>query len=227
MQDISAAALYLVAKLSFQPQTTRALLNVYAYLTSDISPLSLDSTNLPSSKPQDLSIFTLSEGQYLAARQRLYHNESLVLRTLAYDTHVVPPHSLALTYLQTLGLLPPKPTEKSHDLAAQTIKLLNSSLLSPQLLHLTHQPSALAVAAIYLAARQTGVKLADGQWWCVWDVEREELGFLVMSLGSLQGFVEQERAYWKDRRVPVTADEVVNEIKRREDEEKDRAEREF
>ena len=207
----------MIAKLSFQPQTTRALLNVYAYLTSDVSPLDTDSSQLSSSRPEDLTSYTLSEGEYLAARQRLFHDESLILRTLSYTTHVVLPHPLALTYLQTLRLLPPAPTEKSHDLAAQTIALLNSALLSPQLLYLTHQPHALAVAAVYLAARQVGVKLADSQWWCAWDVGREELGFLVMSLGSLQGFAKKEKEYRDNRRVPATAEEVRKEMKRRDD----------
>ena len=207
----------MTAKLSFQPQTTRTLLNVYAYLVSEVSPLDMDATKLSLSKPRDPSLYTLSEGEYFTARQNLFNNESLILRSLSYTTHAVLPHSLALTYLQTLGLLPSAPTEKSHDLAAQTIALLNSALLSPQLLYLTHQPSALAVGAIYLAARQTSIKLADSQWWCAWDVGREELGFLVMSLGSLQGFVEKEKEYWLNRSVPVTAEEVKNETKRRQD----------
>lgn len=212
LQDVSAASLYLTAKLSFQPQTTRALLNVYACLTSEIFSLDMNPFNVPSSKPQDLSSYTLSEGEYLTARQQLLHCESLILRTLSYTTHAVLPHSLALTYLQTLGLLPSNPTKASHDLAARTIAILNSALLSPQLLYLTHQPNALATAAIYLAARQCGVKLAEGQWWCVWDIDREELGFLVMSLGSLQGFAAQENEYWRDRRVPMTAGEVKTEV---------------
>ena len=216
LQDMSAASLYMTAKLSFLPQTTRALLNVYAYLTSDSSPLNGGISKLALSKPQDASSYTLSDGEYFTARQQLYHAESIILRTLSYNTRVVLSHPLALTYLQTLGLLTPTVTEESRNLAARTIALLNTALLSPQLLYLTHQPTALAVAAIYLAARELGVKLADGQWWCIWDVGREELGFLVMSLGSLQGFVEQETAYWKGRRIPVTAKEVKDEIDKRE-----------
>ena len=205
----------MTAKLSFQPQTTRAVLNVYAYLASDISPLVADLSAIPSSKPKSASTYTLSEGDYLSTRQQLLNGESRILRTLAYTTQAVLPHTLALTYLQTLGLLPANPTTTSHDLAAKTMALLNSALLSPQLLYLTHQPNALAVAAIYLAAREVGAKLADDQWWCVWDVDREELGFLVMSLGSLQGFVEQEKRFWDNDRVPLTPQEVREEIERR------------
>jgi len=55
------------------------------------------------------------------------------------------------------------------------------------MLYLTHQPNALAVAAIYLAARQEEVSLPSVEWWEVFDVEREELGFLVVAFLSLEG----------------------------------------
>jgi cyclin L len=202
----------MTAKLSFHPQTTRALLNVYAYLTSPFSPLNNYSSDDLVSKP-DPSSYTLTEGEYFSSRTSFLKAESIILRTLSYQTKVVLPHSLALTYLQTLGLIPPAPTKESHALARRTLEILNSALLSPQLLYLTHQPNALAVAAIYLAARQTGVRLADGQWWCVWDVGREELGFLVVSFGSLQSFVENEKKVWKDRKIPLTKQEIDMEAK--------------
>lgn len=71
------------------------------------------------------------------------------------------------------------------------VRHLNGALLSPQLLYLTHQPNALAVAAIYLAARENDVKLPEGEWWEVFDVEREELGFLVVGMRSLEGWVRE------------------------------------
>ena len=183
---------------------------------SPVSPLLIGPSNGASPKPPDPGVYTLTEGEYLSARTVLFQCESRVLRALSYKTRVVLPHQLALTYLQTLSLLPPASTAQSHALAKATLELLNSALLSPQLLYLTHQPNALAIAAIYLAARYTGVKLADGQWWCVWDVGREELGFLVMSLGSLQGFVDNDRKDWEGRKIPLTAEEVALEMKYRE-----------
>lgn len=58
------------------------------------------------------------------------------------------------------------------------------------MLYLTHQPSSLATAAIYLAARETGVKMPDVEWWEVFDCDREELGFLVVGMKSLEGLVK-------------------------------------
>jgi hypothetical protein len=65
------------------------------------------------------------------------------------------------------------------------------------MLYLTHQPNALATAAVYLSAREEGVRLPDVAWWEVFDVEREALGFLVVGMGSLEGFVESERKRWE------------------------------
>jgi cyclin L len=69
------------------------------------------------------------------------------------------------------------------------IEYLNSGLLSPQMLYLTHQPSALAVAAIYNAAKDVGAKMPECEWWEVFDVDREDLGFLVMGMRSLEGSI--------------------------------------
>lgn len=66
-------------------------------------------------------------------------------------------------------------------------------LLSPQLVYLTHQPNALAVAAIYAAARDEGVRLPACEWWEVFDVDREELGFLVVAMRSLDGHLSRLR----------------------------------
>lgn len=132
----------------------------------------------------------------------------MILRTLGFDTHVALPHTIALTYLQTLGVARPA-------VSRRVIEHLNTALLSPQLLYVTHQPNALAVAAIYLAAREEAVKLVDGEWWEVFDVDREELGFLVVGMRSMEGFMRSERERWKNKLIPMVVDEVEAEIERR------------
>ena len=160
----------------------------------------------------------MSESAYLLARSALFSNESEILRRISFTTHVTTPHHLALTYLQTLGVLPSPPTVKSRNLAQRTLAHLNTALFSPQLLYLTHQPPALAVAAIYLAAREVGVKLAREEWWEVFDVEREELGFLVVGLGSVENWAREERDRWEGREggCPLTPKALELEIKSRE-----------
>ena len=167
---------------------------VYTYLLSSTASLRKDAS------PPDPESYYLSEGTYLSLRNTLFQNETLILRTLSYTMHVSLPHPLALTYLQTLSVLPSPPTPRSRALATRAIAHLNTALFSPQLLCLTHQPNALAVAAIYLSAREVGVKLPGVEWWEVFDVDREALGFLVVGLGSVERWVERERENWSGER---------------------------
>jgi hypothetical protein len=117
---------------------------------------------------------------------------------------------LAITYLQTLDVFNSK--EKGKAVAKRTIEYLNTALLSPQMLYLTHQPSSLATAAIYLAARDQGHKLVDAEWWEVFDCEREELGFLAVGMGSLEGIVRREMERWGERGI-ITRLAVRDELK--------------
>ncbi|KAJ5319167.1 Cyclin C/H/T/L [Penicillium brevicompactum] len=209
VKDVSAAALYLTAKLSFQPTSPRSVLNVYTFLLSkDASPLWFVRQGGSPEAPPSPETYILSEGGYQATRQILLHTEAVILRTLGFDTHVALPHTIALTYLQTLGLSNPAVSQR-------TLQHLNAALLSPQLLYVTHQPNALAVAAIYLASREEGAKLVDSDWWEVFDVDREELGFLVVGMKSMEGFTRVELSLWNNRSIPMIPDEVDAEIERR------------
>ena len=203
----------MIAKISALPQSPRSILNVYAYLLAH--PLSSISEADLVFKKSDSEGYYLSEGSYQIARTTLLRTESVLLHSFSFITTVALPHHLALTYLQTLGVLPPNPTLKSSALAARTLAHLNTALLSPQLLYLTHQPSALAVAAIYLAARETGVKLPGTEWWKVFDVDREDLGFLVVALKSCEGWVQREKETWSQGKCPLTVEEVEAEMKKR------------
>ncbi|KAL5337176.1 cyclin-like protein [Aspergillus crustosus] len=208
VKDVSAAALYLTAKLSFQPTSPRSILNVYRFLLSkEASPLWFVNPKGSPDKPTPQHYY-LTEGRYQAQRLVLLRIESVILRTLGFYTHVALPHTITLTYLQTLGVSSPA-------VAQRAFEHLNSSLLSPQLLYLTHQPNALAVAAIYLSAREKGVKLVDGEWWEVFDVDREDLGFLVVAMQSMEGFAGAESDKWKGRILPLDVEEVDAEIERR------------
>ena len=169
--------------------------NVYAYLVSPSSPLWL-TNSVHRSEPVDPRTFYVSEGAYEKEKQKIFTAESIILSSIGFDTRVVLPHKMALTYLQALGVSKPR-------LAARVLEHLNSGLLSPQMLYLTHQPNALAGAAIYLAARETDTKLVDGNWWEVFDVDREDLGFLVLAYSSLPGFVEAEKEKWEKQAVPL------------------------
>lgn len=206
-QDVSAASIYVTAKL-YGPVTPRSVINVYAYLLSpEASPLWFVNPNPPTEKPAPETYY-VSEGTFQSQRMELFKLETIILRTLGFDTRIVIPHTVALTYLQTMNATSPK-------LAKRVFQHLNSALLSPQLLYVTHQPNALAVAAIYLAAREVGVKMVEEEWWEVFDVDREELGFLVVAMNSMEGFAKAEKDSWAGRSIPLTVEAVEAEMKRR------------
>ncbi|RDA95008.1 hypothetical protein CP533_2109 [Ophiocordyceps camponoti-saundersi (nom. inval.)] len=182
--EASAAAIYLVAKLGPMPRSPRDVANVYAYLISRHSPLfgAGEADN-------EVESFYQPEGDYYAFSQRMLVLEARILYSLSFDTHVALPHPLAVTYLQTLDFL----SRPKAQVSLRTMQYLNTALLSPQMLYLTHQPHALATAAIYNAARDLGAKMPDCDWWEVLDVDREELGFLVVAMRSMEG-------WWRKRK---------------------------
>lgn len=166
-------------------------------------------------KHDDREAYYVSEGNYQIQRDQLAKMEMIVLGVLGYETHVALPYKLCINYLQALDVFTNR--EDASLVAKRAFSHLNSALFSPQLLYLTHQPPPLATAAIYLAAREVGVKLPDVEWWEVFDTDREELGFLVVAMISMENFVKQEKAVWGTRAIPMTLDDVEAEVIRRKD----------
>lgn len=168
------------------PRSTRDFSNVYGYLLSANCQFFRNNEPPPSKDPPS---YHQHEDEYLAFQTRMLALEARILWALSFDTHVSLPHPLAVTYLQTLDFLG-QPKEK---IGRRTVEYLNTSLLSPQMLYLTHQPHALATAAIYNAAKDLGAKAPECAWWEVFDVDREELGFLVVGMRSLEGWAKAQR----------------------------------
>lgn len=195
--DTSAATLYLTAKLSSHPVSVRDICNAYTYLWSDSSPLFRRQPS-PQQQPPEPTAYTPTDSQKTSFHNRLLSLEARILYTLGFDTHVALPHPLAITYLQALEFF----NHSKSEIGSLTIKYLNTALLSPQMLYLTHQPNALAVAAVYNAARDLGAKMPDTSWWEVFDCDREELGFLVVGMRSLEGWVgkmrEDGKGVWEE-----------------------------
>ncbi|TGO25837.1 hypothetical protein BPAE_0071g00080 [Botrytis paeoniae] len=205
--DVSAATLYLTAKVSASPRSFRSITNVYAYLLSQSATLT--NSCVPENNP---SSYYLSESAYITYRTRLLNIEGQVLNALGFNTHVALPHPLAITYLQTLDIFSPAHKNGSGKaVAKKTIQYLNTALLSPQMLYLTHQPCALAVAAIYLAAKEEGIKMPEDEWWEVFDVEREELGFLVVGMRSLEGVARRGKEIFGEKMM-IAEDDIMKEL---------------
>ncbi|KAJ4425144.1 hypothetical protein N0V82_000199 [Gnomoniopsis sp. IMI 355080] len=208
--DVSAACMFLIAKLGPRPRTPRDICNVYAYLLSSSSSFMHDKGATPPTN--DPASYYLSESEYFDFHNRVLALEARILYSLSFDTHVALPHPLAVTYLQALEFCNcPK-----EGISKRVVEYLNTALLSPQLLYLTHQPNMLAVAAIYNAAKDIGAKMPECEWWEVFDVEREELGFLVVAMRSLEGWVRKQREHcpWMSDGM-VKRKVVQEELKRR------------
>ena len=158
------------------------------------------------------SSWHLPEAQYETGRNTLYEIEAHILRVLGFQIHVALPHTLCVNYLQTLDVFQ---SSVGTLVAKAAFEHINTALLSTQLLYLAHQPSAIATAAIYLAAKDVGVKLPEVEWWEVFDLDREELGFLVVALRSAEGFARAEQQKWNRRKAPTSVEELQAEIERR------------
>lgn len=169
------------------PRSTRDVSNVYAYLLSPNSAFLRPPS--PETATNDPSSYYQTEDQYYKFQQSMLALEARILYSLSFNVHVALPHGLAVTYLQALDFL----SHPRHDIALRASQYLTTALLSPQLLYLTHQPHALATAAIYNAARDLGAAMPECAWWEVFDVDREELGFLVVGMRSLDGWIRTRK----------------------------------
>lgn len=210
-QQVSASSLYLITKLSAYPKSARSLINVYTYLTSLPSTF-FDLEQLHQKPPE--SRYYVSEGTYERRRASLFSTEQRILKTLGFNLQVNLPYTLCITYLQALDIFG---HPRASDLAKRAVTHLNTALLSPQCLYLTHQPPTLATAAIYLAARESGIKMPECEWWEVFDTDREELGFLCVGMLSLEGYAQEERSRWEGKKCPVSVGEVEAEVRRRKE----------
>ena len=46
----------------------------------------------------------------------------------------------------------------------------------------------------------------------MFDTDREELGFLVVAMRSMEGFVRAEKEKWKNQKLPLTLEVLEQEI---------------
>lgn len=155
---------------------------------------------------------------------QLYEAEMEVLAAQAFETRVVLPYSLALSYVQVLHLNTAASStltidgedgdsRASKETFGQTVwTILNDAMVATAPgLAVVHQPHTIAGAAVYLAAARLGVQIGgvdasgdeegaeEGQvqrWWEVFDVDSEEVGHcLVMIVDGLERFKKlKERA---------------------------------
>lgn len=79
-------------------------------------------------------------------KEHLIESERLVLRVIAFDVDVVPPHAYAVHFLRDL--------RASNDLANCTLSILNDSCRIPLCLH--YEPHVIACGAMSVGINQPG-----------------------------------------------------------------------
>lgn len=55
------------------------------------------------------------------------------------------------------------------------------------------------------------MKLPSNEWWLVFDVDREDLGFLVVAYRSCEAWIKGEREKWRGRCCPLSVEELQSE----------------
>jgi hypothetical protein len=107
----------------------------------------------------------------MSQAQELAEGEMEILAALSFDTKVVLPYSLAMSYLQVLGL-------GSNDrMCGLTWTLVNDAIRCCPYLMITHQPNVVAVGCIVVAAAQLNLVVSEQDgWWEIFDVDSEDMG---------------------------------------------------
>ncbi|KAK9471432.1 uncharacterized protein V1510DRAFT_419903 [Dipodascopsis tothii] len=112
--------------------------------------------------------------------QRLYATELVLLAGVGFDLRVVLPYRVLLYYVRVLRLL--------EDDAAGRLQLVQRAwnYVSDAVViggALVHQPNVLAMVALWLATRELGIVVRDGErWWEPFDVDTEDMGHAVVLL---------------------------------------------
>jgi len=207
--DACHAAIFLSSKLTEHPAKPRDIINVTTYLLNIPSPSPISPAPAASQELTPPKEYYVTEQEYYNKRTRLLNVETEILRACGFQTHLSLPYTLCINYIQSLSVL-------SAEVVKKSFGYLTDALLSPSLLYLTHQPNSLAVAAVYIGARECEVKL-PAAWWDVFDCEREELGFLVVCMKGVKEFVEGERKLWRGRKpgIPWELEDLEIHLERR------------
>lgn len=207
--DACHAAIFLSSKLTEHPAKPRDIINVTTYLLNTPSPSPISPAPVAGQELTPPKEYYVTEQEYYNKRTRLLNVETEILRACGFQTHLSLPYTLCINYIQSLSVL-------SAEVVKKSFGYLTDGLLSPSLLYLTHQPNSLAVAAVYIGARECEVKL-PAAWWDVFDCEREELGFLVVCIKGVKEFIEGERKLWRGRKpgIPWELEDLEMHLERR------------
>ncbi|KAK9381680.1 uncharacterized protein V2V93DRAFT_367575 [Kockiozyma suomiensis] len=178
IKDTVAGCLFIAVKLCETPKTAQSIAAAVEAACED--PLATGS------KPISRRNAKYYNNEKL---NTIYTTELQILTTLAFDTHVVVPYSLCLEYLSALKI---SDVSDREILANRAWGYLNDSMKVK--ISILHQPNAIAVTALWLAAREADIEILEGErWWMIFDVDTEDMGHIVLLLRECKAIAIGER----------------------------------
>ncbi|ORX54488.1 cyclin-L1 [Hesseltinella vesiculosa] len=166
--EIGLGAIFLAAKLEERSLRMTHLVTVYDHVLR----LVRHQSTLPPLDPFSRRTYDL--------RSMTIDAEMHILKQLGFNVQVQLPYSLMINYLRILDL------EEDEKIPTVAWNYLNDSLRT--VAHVAYAPEVIAVAAIWLACRQQGIKLptdAGNEWWLLFDVSEldfKTVGTMIMVL---------------------------------------------
>ncbi|KAK9447619.1 cyclin-like protein [Limtongia smithiae] len=142
-------------------------------------------------------------------KRTLYQTELEILTTLSFDMQVLTPYTFCLKYVSAIGIVS---DESRARVFQRAWNYMNDTMKTR--IPILHQANTIAVTALWLASREAGVELLDGEaWWQVFDVDSEDMGHAMLLLREGHEVAVRERKrVEKGMILGLTVDEVIKRV---------------
>ncbi|KAJ1982815.1 hypothetical protein H4R34_001583 [Dimargaris verticillata] len=170
LRDVAMGCLFLASKVEESPRKIKDIINVFDYVIKKQRQHHHQQSAITPLEPFSQMFYDLKNGVTIAELQ--------ILRHLSFNVQVQLPYGLLVNYLQCLRLT-------SHSRVPQMAwNYLNDGLRT--CIYVCYQPTTIACAVIFLAARQGQVKLpTKPAWWVVFGASLPDLYHISGHLLSL------------------------------------------
>jgi len=176
VKHVALSALFLSAKVEETPKKIRDVLNVFHHLYQKRE-------GVTSTVPLDI----MSQAYY-DLKQQLINTERYILKDLGFILHVEHPHKFVCNFVHQLV---PRSSDGGVSVSGKRLATLAWNYVNDSLhtdLCVQYQSECIAVAALYLAARQLMLRLPDDSphfWWEVFDTSRQQIDDIIEVLFKL------------------------------------------
>ncbi|TPX63989.1 hypothetical protein SpCBS45565_g06186 [Spizellomyces sp. 'palustris'] len=166
VRDIAMGAVFLASKVEETPRKVKDIVNVFSWLI-DVNRGITPRVESYAGLDGHLTIVLFVQ-QFNELKDGIIAGELHILCKLGFNVQVQQPHGFMMNYLQGMNVV------DNEDLAQRAWNYMNDGLRTS--IYVCYQPSTIACAVIYLAARVCKVKLpTNPPWWEVFDADLEDL----------------------------------------------------